>query len=434
MGTNTIEPHWRVDAKSVRGSSHDRLNKPNQDACAFWVESNNYPIILAISDGHGSEKSFRSDKGAKIAVEIAIKAINAFTKKFALPDFAEMENQIRLSLIPDIINSWGNLVQQDINSQPFLENEYKLLTNDKDVQNELTKVVSKNSALKVYGATLITVAVLKDYILCVQIGDGDILFVNEIGEVIPLFNNRILGVETTSLCMENSEKYFNIKILERSKVDPKLIILSTDGYSNSFKTDKDFLNIGKDYLKLIQDYGFNHTFQLIPDFLKQTSASGCGDDITLGIIKRDDLGDVDITIDLIKENLKIKNQNLNERLTEAEKNLRKHEGVLMENQKNNEDNYKRLDDLFSQQQGYIIDLNSNIKSIQEKLANLEKINVRVDEMEKEISSNKNKLTKEIKELDNKIIPLNKIILLAVIISISIILITIGVIGVFIYIR
>ena len=67
---------WRLMLETVKGASHDRQNLPNQDHGKFYQPNENrLPIILAISDGHGSAKSFRSDRGSKFAVETAIELL-----------------------------------------------------------------------------------------------------------------------------------------------------------------------------------------------------------------------------------------------------------------------------------------------------------------------------------------------------------------------
>ena len=43
------------------------------------------PLVLAISDGHGSEKYFRSDQGAKFAVTLAVEELTQFAQTFAGP-------------------------------------------------------------------------------------------------------------------------------------------------------------------------------------------------------------------------------------------------------------------------------------------------------------------------------------------------------------
>jgi len=64
---------WRVIGCSVKGASHIRSGKPNQDRIKFSdYQAGKMPLILAVADGHGGKAYFRSDKGAEFAVEIAI--------------------------------------------------------------------------------------------------------------------------------------------------------------------------------------------------------------------------------------------------------------------------------------------------------------------------------------------------------------------------
>ena len=60
-------PTWEAFGRSVRGASHVRSGAPNQDAF-HWEGSSGRTgprVILAIADGHGSKKSFRSEQGAR---------------------------------------------------------------------------------------------------------------------------------------------------------------------------------------------------------------------------------------------------------------------------------------------------------------------------------------------------------------------------------
>jgi hypothetical protein len=66
-----------------------------------------------------------------------------------------------------------------------------------------------------------------------------------------------------------------------------LILASTDGYANSFKTDADFLQIGQDYLDLLRRGGIARVAHELPAFLEEASKLGSGDDITLCLAVRD---------------------------------------------------------------------------------------------------------------------------------------------------
>src|SRR5687767_9021763 len=63
---------WKVTGRSVRGASHERKDLPNQDAIVWRPpDGEGLPLVLAVSDGHGSSKYIRSDVGAKLAAEVA---------------------------------------------------------------------------------------------------------------------------------------------------------------------------------------------------------------------------------------------------------------------------------------------------------------------------------------------------------------------------
>jgi hypothetical protein len=70
---------------------------------------------------------------------------------------------------------------------------------------------------------------------------------------------------------------------------PTLVLLSTDGYANSFRSDDDFLKIGQDYLEIIREQGIASLAEELPAILTEATQQGSGDDITLAILQ-DDLG------------------------------------------------------------------------------------------------------------------------------------------------
>ena len=56
---------WCVSGESVRGASHAHKDLPIRTRSTGKATSKTgLPLVLAISDGHGSEKYFRSDQGA----------------------------------------------------------------------------------------------------------------------------------------------------------------------------------------------------------------------------------------------------------------------------------------------------------------------------------------------------------------------------------
>ncbi len=67
---------------------------------------------------------------------------------------------------------------------------------------------------------------------------------------------------------------------------PALILISTDGYANSFISEEAFLKVGTDILKLIRSDGLDEVDSNLETWLAEASHAGSGDDTTLAIICR----------------------------------------------------------------------------------------------------------------------------------------------------
>ena len=65
---------------------------------------------------------------------------------------------------------------------------------------------------------------------------------------------------------------------------PALVLVSTDGYANSFRSDEDFLKIGSDYWRLFATKVFP-CWPRISQILTEATQQGSGDDITLAILQ-----------------------------------------------------------------------------------------------------------------------------------------------------
>ncbi len=86
---------WRIIGETVPGASHLRADIPNQDSILYIRESSrSLPIVLSVSDGHGSPKCFRSDRGSQFAVKKAAFLISEFLdERRGKFDFVEIESQ-----------------------------------------------------------------------------------------------------------------------------------------------------------------------------------------------------------------------------------------------------------------------------------------------------------------------------------------------------
>jgi len=286
-------PIWRAIGKTVRGASHILTNLPNQDAIGWKIGSpEGVPLIMSISDGHGSERYFRSNRGSRFAVDATIQVLDNFLK--TLPDSKDLAQvgQLAEELIPEaILKAWENLVQLDLTYQPFADEEFARLI---EKRGRDAREKAEQNPLVAYGATVLGVAATTNFIIYLQLGDGDILCVDPSGKTTRPYprDERLVGNETTSLCTLNPTD-FRLRVAPVSHNEPALIILASDGYCNSYPDEEKFLRTGITFLRAIRTEGMDAVNATLDRTLEYTSSHGSGDDISMGILKRSELLDYD---------------------------------------------------------------------------------------------------------------------------------------------
>ncbi|HEX8249213.1 MAG TPA: PP2C family serine/threonine-protein phosphatase, partial [Pyrinomonadaceae bacterium] len=291
MTENKNPVEWRVIGETVPGASHLRAGIPNQDSLLFVRESSrSLPIVLSVSDGHGSPKCFRSDRGSQFAVKKAAYLVSEFLdERRGKTDAAEIESE-KDYLAKEFVKRWREAVEADLKKEPFTEKEFENLEKKSDAKAR--ELVEENPLLA-YGATSLTVAVEEDFILYLQLGDGDILNISAAGEVIkPLTEDpRLLANETTSLCLPKAERDFRFLVGKISRDEsPAMILLSTDGYLNSFSSEAGFFQAGTDILQMLaSESGFDAVNDNLKGWLEEATRMGSGDDCTVAVIYRPDL-------------------------------------------------------------------------------------------------------------------------------------------------
>jgi hypothetical protein len=283
--TEDSSTEWRVIGASVRGAAHERSGLPNQDAIDWEPKSpDTLPVILAVSDGHGSARSFRSDQGSRFAVAAAIEAIGRLIA--GQPDLANhsaIKRTAQEALPLDMVRTWDAFVEGALLDNPLSESELGHL------EPAARRAVESNPRLA-FGATLLAVLVAPSFILYLQLGDGDILAVSQTGDVErPLPRDpRLFANETTSLSSEQAWRNMGTAFQTLAGSPPALIVLSTDGYANSFRNEEEFRKIGPDLLSLLRSDGMASVSESLPAWLEEATRAGSGDDITVGILCRTD--------------------------------------------------------------------------------------------------------------------------------------------------
>jgi serine/threonine protein phosphatase PrpC len=274
---------WRVIGHTVRGASHVRRNMRNQDCLKSVSEGGQ--VILALADGHGSAKSFRSDAGSRFAVAVSIEFAAELLKAARLADrqfLSMVQDQLKTHLPKRIVQSWKERVDEDLARNPFTDSELNALTEQDGVESR--RRVEQDNRLA-YGSTLITAIAMESFAVFWQIGDGDVLTISGDREVSrPIRGDeRLIANETTSLCSTDAWRMFRSAVL--GKPAP-MIMLSTDGFANSFQDDAGFFKFGTDVSDIIATEGLAKVDASLTEWLDEISARGSGDDISLGIVCR----------------------------------------------------------------------------------------------------------------------------------------------------
>jgi hypothetical protein len=281
---------WKVAHACVRGSSHQRSGLPNQDAaqCTVTPGAQGTVAVAVVSDGHGSPRHFRSQIGSALAVSTVAGTLQGFLRDSVasnghVPFVPEQVHELERK----IVSGWLAAVHSDLDHNPFTETELDTL--EKEDGAEGREAVESSPELA-YGATLLAAGATDKVLLYLQLGDGEILSVSATGTTTrPLPpDDRLIANQTTSLCQPEAWKDFRSSWVTNAGLPP-LVLLSTDGYANSFRSDDDFLKIGQDYLEIIRQQGISSLAEELPAILTEATQQGSGDDITLAILL-DDLG------------------------------------------------------------------------------------------------------------------------------------------------
>jgi serine/threonine protein phosphatase PrpC len=284
---------WLVYSKSVKGALHSRTGYLNQDSIRWKQSHISNTIVMSVADGHGSDIYFRSQVGSQIAVKAAVETLFELFHNQPIENnnVSQVKDIIRYSIPRLLVHNWIDRVLYHVQKHPFSNNEIDLILKKKGPL--ILEKIIKNPKIA-YGSTLLTAVITKNYLIFFQLGDGNILIVDNDKNVRCMFSNKNSKsddkssiesiIHTESLCMDDSWLEFKTGIFDFHALKPKLILLSTDGYCNSFNNESGFLKIGLDYLALLEEFGYSYLSENLYDILRQTSLEGSGDDITLGII------------------------------------------------------------------------------------------------------------------------------------------------------
>lgn len=257
---------------SVQGASHIRSGTECQDSYKKLICEDG-SIIMAVADGHGSKSCPYSKNGSSIAVDVFCQIMSEYVSNFSANSsdflrYLNREGEIKVAKAIDA--EWKRCVVK----------KHKKAKRHIEVENRIQKL---DSIYPLYGTTLLGLLITKEFIFALQIGDGDIAYISNNGYESIIQPEKILGVETHSMSKKDSWKnaITIVRTIDFNQHSPFMFIMSSDGFANSYKDSEQFEKTCVDYLDMVNQYGAETVEENLKSWLSETSALGCGDDITV---------------------------------------------------------------------------------------------------------------------------------------------------------
>ena len=274
---------WQVITGSARGAAHRASGLPNQDA----VASQDGPggVVVAIADGHGHIRHFRSADGAALAVEVACRVAGEAAAGLAADATGDEEAALAgQGLARAVVADWRSAVADQLEVRPYTAEEQSILDRAADMP-----VVP-------YGSTLLVAVIAAQWLVCAQIGDGDMLAVRPDGSsFFPVAgDDRLDGRRTTSLCQPDALGSFRTGAHDLRQVPLAALLLATDGYGNAQADEPWQPSVGRDLAELAACHDRHWFGQEIPGWAQRcASAEGSGDDATIALLLPGDVRDAE---------------------------------------------------------------------------------------------------------------------------------------------
>lgn len=263
---------WRLAGASVQGASHARFDLPNQDAAQWLLGPDRRSFALAVADGHGAPVHARSDRGAQLAVALAISELQPYVDT---PDDQDFLGSID-ALKERLVARWRDGVAADIASHPLTNEEASALA---------AHGLDQTAA---YGSTLLIACVNATAGAIWQIGDGNIYLVAGDGAVSEAIATQEFPDEATySLCMDDAVDCMETRSLGADELGTvSAFVLCSDGYRKSFRDDAAAAAQVEAMGERMSWDNSSAVTRELQDWLCKVSELGSGDDISVAIAAR----------------------------------------------------------------------------------------------------------------------------------------------------
>jgi Protein phosphatase 2C len=276
MTSERLPATWRAMIGTARGAAHDARGLPNQDSAESLVIAQAGGTVVAVADGHGHDRHFRSAAGSKLAVRTACAVVKGLAAEGgSQPWSPERAAALRDRLPEAIVARWREAVALDIDAHPYTAEELSALEQAGDGPSIP------------YGSTLLVALIAGGWLVCAQIGDGDLLAVRPDGGAwSPVSGDDLLdGYRTTSLCQPAAVSAFRAAAHDLRAAPLLALLLSTDGYGNAQAEEPWQPVVARDLAELAAGHDHGWFAQQLPAWAERcASAAGSADDTTIALL------------------------------------------------------------------------------------------------------------------------------------------------------
>ena len=276
MTNERLPAAWRAVIGTARGAAHDARGLPNQDSAESLAIGQAGGIVVAVADGHGHDRHFRSAAGSRLAVAVACAVVEELTAGAGeRPWRPERAAALRDRLPEAIVARWRESVALDIAANPYTAAELAALEQAGD------------SPDIPYGSTLLVALIADGWLVCAQIGDGDLLAVRPDGGAwSPVSGDDLLdGYRTTSLCQPTAVSAFRAAAHDLGTTPLLALLLGTDGYGNAQAEEPWQPVVARDIAELAARHDHGWFAGQLPAWAERcASAAGSADDTTIALL------------------------------------------------------------------------------------------------------------------------------------------------------
>jgi hypothetical protein len=264
---------WRVIVGTARGITHETRHLPNQDSAESRAIAGG--VVAAVADGHGAVRHFRSSTGSMLAARAACAVVEELTAQTSAPWTDGVAGSLRDQLPRAIVTRWRELVARHLELHPFTADELAAL----EIAGDRPEIP--------YGSTLLVAVVAGGWLVCAQIGDGDMLAVRPDGHgwTAVAGDERLDGFHTTSLCQAGAVGSFRTAAYDLQTEPLLALLLGTDGYGNAQASDPWQPEVAKDIAELAARHDHRWFERQLAGWAERcASAAGSGDDTTITLL------------------------------------------------------------------------------------------------------------------------------------------------------